>query len=463
MKEFYKFCSLAFFCLALTLSSGSVQAQYYSKTPQSISTSSNSGGFYEFLPPGYNPNGSQTYPLMVFLHGAGELGNGGSELSRVLANGPPKLINNGSFPASFTVSGQTFSFIVICPQFVDAAQPADVDAVINYATSHYKVNTDRIYLTGLSLGGGSTWYYPAFSDAYASKLAALLPISGAGEIDAQDGAKFTRAHLAVYATTNAVDPTVDPAWTIGSVDRINATTNPPPDPRAVLTVFNVTGHDAWSHTYDPAFLNPDIGGVNAYQWMLQHTASGSGVPLPVTLTDYKAFLSSDRSQVTVSWATSMEQNNRYFLLERSADGQQFTTLDTIAAAGPSSTGHQYADIDHNPSYGDNFYRLSQVDLDGKTTYYTVLKVTLTNSAQNSIRLSPNPAGSTVFLELAYPETGNMQVNLSDVQGRLIKTWQLKKDGPVLDQYLDLSRIPPGSYFLRITGQKVREGLQLIRK
>jgi len=148
MKEFYRFCSGVFLCLSLSLLSlrGLSQVQ----TPRNISTSANSQGFYEYLPAGYNPGGTQTYPLLIFISGTGGLG---TNLSLLLANGPPMLINTNDWPGSFTVNGSTFSFVVISPQFIEWPTAADLDAVVNYAVSNYRVDVHRIYLTGLSMGG----------------------------------------------------------------------------------------------------------------------------------------------------------------------------------------------------------------------------------------------------------------------------------------------------------------------
>jgi predicted peptidase len=114
---------------------------------------SNVNGFYEYLPQGYDgSNGS--YPLIVFLHGKGALGTGdAATLPRVLNDGLAKLINDGKFPVSFAVNGSTHKFIVISPQFIAWQAPSDVEAVINYAVSHYRVNVNRVYITGLSMGG----------------------------------------------------------------------------------------------------------------------------------------------------------------------------------------------------------------------------------------------------------------------------------------------------------------------
>ena len=116
----------------------------------------NSNAYYEYLPKGYNPNDTVKYPLMVYIHGAGDLGNGtASTLPLMLRSGPPMEINQDSFPAQITVNGHTFGFIMIGPQWMVQPTNADVDNVINFAIANYKVDVTRIYLTGLSMGGGA--------------------------------------------------------------------------------------------------------------------------------------------------------------------------------------------------------------------------------------------------------------------------------------------------------------------
>ena len=110
----------------------------------------NSDGYYEYLPPGYE-SGSQTYPLILFAHGAGELGN--APLSVLLRSGLPALIDRGGFPASFTVNGQTSGFIVISPHFsMNWPVSGDIQEIIDYVVQHYRVDQSRIYMTGLSMG-----------------------------------------------------------------------------------------------------------------------------------------------------------------------------------------------------------------------------------------------------------------------------------------------------------------------
>ncbi|HVB03610.1 MAG TPA: hypothetical protein VNE41_07800 [Chitinophagaceae bacterium] len=237
------------------------------QTPQYISINANIGGFYQALPAKYSST-TQKYPLMIFCHGIGELGNGSaSQLPRVLRNGPPKLINNKTFPPSFTVNGNTYSFIVISPQFKAWPQPADIQAVINYAIAHYRVDLTRIYLTGLSMGGGVTWSYPAAGTLYASRLAAILPIAGAAYPEPFKTKPISETNLATWALQNQYDPTVPSWYSVDFVKYINAYI-PTPNPKAILTLFNASGHDSWDEAYNPAFKQNNM---NVYQWMLQYS------------------------------------------------------------------------------------------------------------------------------------------------------------------------------------------------
>src|ERR1700712_616516 len=113
-------------------------------------------GFLEFRPSDY---GTQKHPLIIFLHGWGERGNGSSQINAVSANGVPNYCANGA-TMRFTVAGQTSSFVVLSPQlstWYGAWQPYYVKEMIKYAKANLQIDTNRIYITGLSLGGGGTW------------------------------------------------------------------------------------------------------------------------------------------------------------------------------------------------------------------------------------------------------------------------------------------------------------------
>jgi predicted esterase len=206
-------------------------------------------GYYVYLPEDHYLEPGARFPLMVFLHGSGEKGNGTTELARVLVHGPPKLISNG----------RDFPFIVISPQ-LPASQggwPAGlVDELITQAIADYRVDTTRIYLTGLSLGGFGTWNYAV---AKPGRVAAAVPIAGGGN----PGQACTMKNVPVWAFHGDADATVNVSGSVNMVAAINACAPAPAVP-ARLTVYPGVGHDSWTRTYDGS------AGHDIYGWMLQY-------------------------------------------------------------------------------------------------------------------------------------------------------------------------------------------------
>jgi hypothetical protein len=419
--------------------------------------SPNTHGFYEYLPVGYS-SGSATYPLMITLAGTGEEGNGVSDLPAMLHNGPPLLISEGKFPSSFTVGGKTFSYIIISPQFVGQAQASDMDAVIAYVKANYRVDLTRIYMTGLSLGGNTVWNYVSGANGVAaSELAAIVPIAG-GEIFESYGPEVIALNnLPVFAAANLNDPTIPSSYTIENVNNINAVV-PHINPKALDTIYNASGHEGWTTTYDPTI--PMHNGLNIYQWMLQYSRGG-GTSLPVKYESFTANLLSGVPEVQLNWSTSYEQDNHYFLIQRSSDGQHFSTLDTVAATD-SATGSTYSYTDPHPVNGTNFYRLDQVDQDGTGTYSTIQLVTIGQTA-GDLQLSPNPADATVYLEMGGAVSGSLQVRLLDVQGKALRNWVVQKTAGSWNQALDVSGLPAGSYFIQVLGTNYHATKTFIKK
>ena len=243
------------------------------QTARHVSMIPNSGGYYEYLPQGYSASGSQAYPLIIFIHGVGELGDGSPwSLPRLLGLGLPKVINDGQFPVSHTVNGQSFKFIVLSPQFIGWPSPPDIDQIINYALANYKVDANRIYLTGLSMGGGTIWEYAGTNPLYANRVAAMVPVCGASWPDFGRARTIAAANLAIWATHNSGDPTVPVHYTNDYVNYMNQ--SPFPNPLAKKTIWNIADHDAWTATYNPNFREDN---KNVYEWMLQYYR-GSGGP-----------------------------------------------------------------------------------------------------------------------------------------------------------------------------------------
>lgn len=238
--------------------------------------------YWEYLPPGYDE--SKTYPLLVFFHGAGESGNpDGSELANVKKHGPPKLINANNDMCFATASGKQ-CFIVVSPQNGRGWWDGnDTAGMLAHALKTYKVDTKRVYVTGLSMGGGATWNLAVATEAgvtptsyWASKIAAAVPIAGASDSKSFHNGicqGIVGKHLPIWAFHGTADTTVTPATSQAWVDKINgvstangyscATTA---NPMARLTMYPGVGHNSWTTTYDP---NHQVeAGKNLYQWLL---------------------------------------------------------------------------------------------------------------------------------------------------------------------------------------------------
>jgi predicted peptidase len=227
----------------------------------SVNVNGNIGGYMEALPARYDST-TKNYPLLVFIHGVGELGDGTSQLSNVANVGTPSVIKNGKLPPNFSVNGKNYSFIVISPQFKAWPSAKYVNDMIDYAIKKYRIDTSRMYVSGLSMGGGVTWDYAV---AYGKRIAAVVPICGASGPSDSKAQKIAQAGLAVWAFHNKDDGTVSYHNSEDYVNKINAN-NPPI--KARLTLWATGGHDAWSKATNPTYKEDNR---NMYEWMLQYS------------------------------------------------------------------------------------------------------------------------------------------------------------------------------------------------
>lgn len=231
-----------------------------------VNVNSNIGGYHQALPYLYDST-TKRYPLLVFIHGVGELGNGASQLPNAGNIGVARLIKDKKFPANFKVNNKNYSFIVISPQIKvwDYKTVAkDVNDMISYAISKYRIDTTRMYVSGLSMGGGYTWDY---AGAYASRIAAIVPVCGASGPNDTRAKNMANAKLAVWAFHNDDDPTVPSSNSKGYVSKINALNPAIP---AKLTLWPTGGHDAWTKALNPTYKENNM---NIYEWMLQYSRS----------------------------------------------------------------------------------------------------------------------------------------------------------------------------------------------
>jgi predicted peptidase len=183
-----------------------------------------------YLPPGYQP-GTKRWPLVLFLHGAGERGTDLTALSR---SGLTKLADSRTFP-----------FILVAPQVPEEeiwSTPA-LAALLERLGKDLSVDPDRVYLTGLSMGAFGAW---DLATAYPDRFAALVLISGGGNPVPACRLRSVPVWL-VHGRKDDVIPVEESELLARRLKDCGG--------QVRLTVYPDVGHDAWSQTYeDPGFL-----------------------------------------------------------------------------------------------------------------------------------------------------------------------------------------------------------------
>jgi predicted peptidase len=198
-------------------------------------------GYQLFLPADYGKEPGKKFPLILFLHGSGECGN---DINLVKKHGPPKVVEGSTdLPVK--------KFIVVSPQCPakQGWQPHEVIALLDEVSQKYDVDADRVYLTGLSLGGFGTW---ATASRYPERFAAIAPICGGGDPRRVRSLK----DMPTWVFHGDKDATVPVQRSIEMVEALKQIGND-----AKLTRYPDAGHDSWTATYN----NPEL-----YEWFLKH-------------------------------------------------------------------------------------------------------------------------------------------------------------------------------------------------
>ena len=193
--------------------------------------------YLRYLPPGYEDDANKRWPLLLFLHGAGERGH---DVELVKRHGPPKLIE----------AGRDFPFVVVSPQCPTGKRwnIFALEALLDQVVREHRIDADRVYLTGLSMGGFGVW---GMALRNPDRYAAIVPICGGGE------ARYAHAlrDLPVWAFHGDQDEIVALQRSQEMIDAIRAAGGSPR-----FTVYPGVAHDSWTATYD----NPEV-----YAWLLE--------------------------------------------------------------------------------------------------------------------------------------------------------------------------------------------------
>ena len=152
-------------------------------------------------------------------------------------------------------------------------------------------------------------------------------------------------------------------------------------------------------------------------------------------------LSNEKAQVTLNWKTENEVNTSHFEIERSTDGTSYESIGKVAANNSTSSSYSFAD--QSPKTGISYYRLKQVDADGKYVYSTILTVSRTTSS--TITLLPNPASD--FIKISSSTTEKLSVKIYAADGKLMITGSYTSG-----EQISISQLATGMYVAFIDGK-----------
>jgi predicted peptidase len=190
-----------------------------------------------YLPDAYEKDKEAEYPFILFLHGGGEKGD---DLNKVKRNGPPKILEDK----------KDFPFIVVSPQC-----PGDerwtaykLNALLEGLVEKYRIDEDRIYLTGLSMGGYGTW---DLASNYPHWFAAIVPVCGGGDVRRVRAVKDIPV-WAFHGMRDNVIPIERSLELVRALEKI--------DGNVKFTVYPEANHNSWTQTYN----NPEL-----WEWLLE--------------------------------------------------------------------------------------------------------------------------------------------------------------------------------------------------
>lgn len=160
----------------------------------------------------------------------------------------------------------------------------------------------------------------------------------------------------------------------------------------------------------------------------------------------------DVNNVLLNWKTTNEINNAGFEVERSLGGGQAQLVKIAFVKGQNggSKENKYQLPDTNAFMGISYYRLKQIDFDSNFVYSNIIAIK--NTGLESLKLYPNPAGNTVYLDVVAAANATAQIYFTDMQGKpviMLQPFLTKGDNL---QQVQISNLAPGTYFVKLTTQ-----------
>ncbi len=219
-----------------------------------------------------------------------------------------------------------------------------------------------------------------------------------------------------------------------------------------VTIASGQGTTAITADFDATATNGDIQ-VVASNGTCSSAPTTASIILPTTLSNF--VVSKVNKTVLVKWTTASEINSKNFEVQRSIDGRNFVTVGTIAAKGFAS---EYSYVDEKPFTGVNYFRLKQVDNDGKFAISIVKHVKFGADVKFVVNIYPNPA--TEILNVSISNADAKQINILNILGKIIYSTNVTTVGTI---QLPTKNLSAGTYFVEIISNENRAVEKFIKK
>lgn len=438
-------------------------------------------GYVEYKPTDYDP--SRKYGLIIFFHGMSGMGDGSANdyrnglctmlrdsyntilgIADGLADGktlPEYILKNYII---FAPQYSNYNFVEGNPEASDYPTDRNVEDAINFALNIYNnIDEDALVLVGMSSGANMLTQYLSSSVERASRSRLSIILSNCTRINVNPiGANAAEIIAASTTQTYFVGclPDLTCNYSLSSLNWVNQINGLNPIYPAILNTISTAdscftnSHNTWTYFFDPNYRGAP-GGLNVYEFM-EITAI-----VPVTLKYFEARLNGNT--VYLDWVTLQEQNTNHFIIEKATEFQDFIEIARIKGAGNANHENLYSFEDKKPFPGVNYYRLIQVDVNGKKKVYPIRKVINNNNTLSIVIAAPNPFRDNVSIFLDLKTQQRLNVYITDISGRkLISRVNNFKEGRQ-EISLNTASLSPGIYFLRIEGAGIFETQKIIKQ
>jgi hypothetical protein len=403
----------------------------------------------------------------------GVLNGGSGTIAYVGATGNQTITKTG---------GETFPFMIVnkASGNIVLANNVTVSGGLTLTNGLVEVGTNNLILGSASLSGGSSasyvktassgvlsrnvggtattfpvgngTYNPAMvtntgtADVFTLRVIDNVTADGTGVGATTTEAVVNRTWMVNETTTGGSDVTLRLYWN-GASEEVNAFS-----PASAFIAHYIAIAGMWDNI---GFSGQGAGyfetnGITSFS-PFTISSSTTFAPLPVELVSFQANCAGD-NKINVSWTTASEHNASHYVVEHSRNGNEWTALAMVAAAGNSTSLLDYTYVHENANAGTNYYRLTQYDNDGVFEQFNVVSAACDNM-NNTTTLStyPNPSEGSFYISLFTEEMeGAGVITLTDAKGTVVYTQDVSIQKGNTIFHMDNLNVAPGMYYIQVT-------------